>query len=278
MKGKTVFITGATSGIGKETALALAKKGATVIFTSRDLEKGKLILEELIVRSNNIDIHLLLCDLASFESIKTCCTEFKNNFDELHILINNAAIWDFTRRESKDGIENTFATNHLGQFLLTNLLLDVLKKSTPSRIINLTSGLHYGTINFEDIEFRYKFSGFKAYKQSKLANILFTRSLAQRLTGNGITVNCVHPGMVNTNLARDAGWFMRGVFKLLGKSPKKGAQTSIYLATSPKIKTITGEYFSNCKIRRSSRQSYDMGLAKKLWELSEEYTGSKFKI
>jgi NAD(P)-dependent dehydrogenase (short-subunit alcohol dehydrogenase family) len=278
MNGKIVLITGATSGIGYETALALAKKNATVVITARNMEKGNSVKEDLILKSTNLDIHFLECDLASFESIKRFAAEFRNNFDKLHILINNAGIWDFTRRESRDGIENTFATNHLAPFLITYLLIDILIKSSPARIINLTSGLHFGSINFHDIEFSRGFSGFKAYKQSKLANILFTRSLSKRLNGNGITVNCVHPGMVNTNLARDAGWFLRGAFKLFGKSPQKGAQTSIYLATSPEVKNITGEYFSNCKVKRSSKQSYDMVMADKLWKISEKYIGSSFKI
>ena len=278
MQDKTVFITGATSGIGQETALALAKKGAAIVFTSRDPEKGKLVQKELIKRSNNKNIHLIFCDLASFDSIRNCCDEFKFKFDKLNILVNNAAVWDFKRRESQDGIENTLATNYLAPFLMTNMLMDTIKKSSPARIINLTSGLHYGTINFKDIEFKRKFGGFKAYKQSKLADILFTRLLAKKLDGTGITVNCVHPGMVNTNLARDAGWFMRGIFKIIGKPAHKGALTSIYLATSPEVENITGEYFYKCRVRKSSKQSYDMELAEKLWKVSEEYTGSKFKI
>ena len=271
MKNRIVLITGATSGIGKETALGLAKLGATIVFTTRDNLKGEKIKKELITRNNNENIHMLKCDLASFESIRNCCKEFKSKYDKLHVLINNAGVWDFKRRESKDGIENIFATNYLAPFLMTNLLLDILKKSSPSHIINVTSGMHYGTINFDDIEFKQKFSGAKAYRQSKLGLILFTRLLAKKLEGTGVTVNCVHPGMNKTDLGRDASGFSRMIFKMMGKYPKIGAETSIYLASLPDVENITGEYFAKEKIKRSSKESYDMDLAKKLWDVSENY-------
>lgn len=271
LKNKIVLITGATSGIGKETALGLAELGATIVFTTRDNLKGEKTRNELIAAINNENIDMLKCDLASFESIKNCCKEFKSKYDRLHVLINNAGVWDFKRRESKDGIENIFATNYLAPFLMTNLLLDVLKKSSPSRIINVTSGMHYGTINFDDIEFKQKFSGAKAYGQSKLGLILFTRLLAKKLEGTSVTVNCVHPGMNKTDLGRDAGGFSRMIFKLMGKDPKIGAETSIYLASSPDVENITGEYFVKKKIKKSSKESYDMDLAKQLWDVSKKY-------
>jgi len=271
LKNKIVLITGATSGIGKETALGLAKLGATIVFTTRDSLKGEKTKKKLIAATNNENIDMLQCDLASFESIKNCCKEFKSKYDRLHVLINNAGVWNFKRRESKDGIENIFATNYLAPFLMTNLLLDVLKKSNPSHIINLTSGMHYGTINFNDIEFKQNFSGIKAYRQSKLGLILFTRLLAKKLEGGNVTVNCVHPGMNKTDLGRDAGGFSRMIFKLMGKDPKIGAETSIYLASSPDVENITGEYFAKKKIKRSSKESYDMDLAKQLWDVSKKY-------
>jgi len=271
LKNKIVLITGATSGIGKETARGLAKLGATIVFTTRDNLKGEETKKELIAATNNENIHMLKCDLASFESIKNCCKEFKSKYDNLHVLINNAGTWDFKRRESKDGIENIFATNYLAPFLMTNLLLDVLKKSKPSRIINVTSGMHYGTINFDDIEFKQKFSGAKAYRQSKLGLILYTRLLAKKLEGTGITVNTVHPGMNKTDLGRDAGGFSRMIFKMMGKDPKIGAETSIYLASSPDVENVTGEYFAKKQIKKSSKESYNMDLAKKLWDVSKQY-------
>jgi len=271
LKNKIVLITGATSGLGKETAIGLAKLGAIIVFTSRDRLKGKKTRDELVAASGNENIDMLPCDLASFESIRSCCKEFKSKYEDLHVLINNAAVWDFKRRESKDGIENIFATNFLAPFLMTHLLLDVLKKSSPSRIINVTSGMHYGSINFEDIEYEQDFSGAKAYRQSKLGLILFTRLLAKKLEGTGVSVNTFHPGMNKTDLGRDAGGFSRIIFKLMGKDPKIGAKTSIYLASSPDVENITGEYFAKKSIKRSSKESYDMDLAQKLWDVSEKY-------
>jgi NAD(P)-dependent dehydrogenase (short-subunit alcohol dehydrogenase family) len=271
LKNKIVLITGVTSGIGKETALGLAELGATIVFTSRDNLRGEKTRNELISATNNQNIDMLECDLASFESIKNCCKKFKSKYDNLHVLINNAAIWDFNKRISKDGIENIFATNYLAPFLMTNLLLDMLKKSNPSRIINVTSGMHYGTINFDDIEFKQNFSGAKAYRQSKLALILFTRLLAKKLEGTGVTVNCVHPGLNKTRLGRDAGRFSQKIFKLMGKDPKIGAETLIYLASSTDVENITGEYFAKKEIKKSSKESYNMDLAKKLLDVSEQY-------
>jgi NAD(P)-dependent dehydrogenase (short-subunit alcohol dehydrogenase family) len=273
LKEKIVLITGATSGIGKETALGLARLGATVVFTTRDEEKGAATLDEIVHVTGNDRVEVLHCNLASFESIRDFCAEFKKKHNSLHVLINNAGVWDFTRRESKDGIENIFATNYLAPFLMTNLLLDVLQKSIPSRIINLTSGLHSGTINFDDIEFKRKFSGMKAYAQSKLGIILFTRLLAKKLEGTRVTVNVVHPGMNKTNLGRDAGAFSRAMFKMMGSDPKKGAETSIYLASAPEVETVAGEYFVKKTIKKSSKTSYDLNLAQKLWDVSTKYVG-----
>lgn len=271
LNNKIVLITGATSGIGKETAIGLAKLGATIVFTTRDNERGQETKSEIIKKTNNKNIDVFHCNLSSFESIRNFVTEFKTKYDQLNILINNAGTWDFKKRESKDKIENIFATNYLAPFLLTNLLLDLLQKSKPARIINVVSGLHRGTMNFDDIEFKHKFSGMKAYSQSKLALILFTRLLAKKLKGKEVTVNCVNPGMTKTNLGRDAGAFSKFGFKLLGKNPEKGAETSIYLASSEEVENITGEYFENKKIKRSSEESYDMALQEKLWEISKKY-------
>jgi len=271
LTNKIILITGATSGIGKETAIGLARLNATIIFTTRDILKGEKVKKELIEKTNNKNIHILKCDLASFESIRNCCKEFKSKYNNLHVLINNAGVWDFKRRESKNGIENILATNYLAPFLMTNLLLDLLKKSSPSRIINVTSGMHYGKINFDDMEFKNNFSGAKAYRQSKLGLILFTRLLAKKLEGTGVTVNTVHPGMNKTDLGRDAGGLSKLIFKMMGKDPKTGAETLIYLASSPDIKNISGEYFVKKKIKKSSKESYNMEAAKKLWNISKKY-------
>jgi NAD(P)-dependent dehydrogenase (short-subunit alcohol dehydrogenase family) len=273
MHGKFVLITGATSGIGKETALGLAKMGATVVFTSRDAQQGEQTRQHLIEVSKNPNIDMLYCDLASFASIRECCREFLKKYPALHVLINNAGIVDYHRRESKDGIENMFAANYLAPFLMTNLLLDILKKSAPARIINLTSGLHSGTIHFDDLEFRQGFSGMKVYGHSKLAIIIFTRLLAENLKGTGVTANCVNPGMSSTNLGRDAGWFSARFFKFFGKKPSIAAQTPIYLASASEVKTITGEYFEKKSVKKINSETYDMDVARKLWEISKKYVG-----
>jgi NAD(P)-dependent dehydrogenase (short-subunit alcohol dehydrogenase family) len=271
VKDKVVLITGATSGIGKETAVGLAKLGATIVFTARDMDRGRTTKDVIIEESENDKVDFIHCDLASFDSIRSCCKEFRDKYERLDVLINNAGTWDFKRRESRDGIENTFAVNYVAPFLMTNLLLDILKKSAPSRIINVASAVHGGKINFDDVEFKNSFSGWRAYRQSKLALILFTRLLAEKLKDTGVTVNCMHPGFVATNLGRNANFLYRAFFRLLGRDPKKGAETSIYLASSPELEKITGEYFADKKIKKSSSRSYDMQVAKKLWDLSVNY-------
>jgi NAD(P)-dependent dehydrogenase (short-subunit alcohol dehydrogenase family) len=273
MKGKIVLITGATSGLGKITARECAMLGATVVFTTRDTGKGEQTKHELIQATNNKNIDVLYCDLASFVSIRTCCSEFLEKYDHLDVLVNNAGVWDYHRRESKDGIENIFATNYLAPFLMTNLLLPVLEKSAPSRIINVTSGLHSGTIHFDDLESKKSFSGMKVYAHSKLALILFTRLLAKKLEGTGVTVNCVNPGMTKTELGRDAGVFSKMFFKLLGKTAEKGAETTIYLASSPEVNSISGEYFEKKAIKQTNEETYDMDAANKLWDISKKYVG-----
>lgn len=273
LKSKTILITGATSGIGKETAIGLAELGATIVFTARDKQKAKSTKKEIIEKTGNKNIDHIECDLSSFASIRNFCKEYKSRYKKLHILINNAGVWNFKRKQSIDGIENTFHVNYLAPFLMTNLLLDTIKKSAPARIINVSSGLHRGTINFDDIEFKKSFSSMKAYSQSKLALILFTRHLAKKLEGTKVTVNSVHPGFIATDLGRDAGQITNKFFRLFGKSPKKGAETSIYLASSPEVETVTGEYFVNKKMTQSSKKSYDMDLAKRLWSVSKKYTG-----
>jgi NAD(P)-dependent dehydrogenase (short-subunit alcohol dehydrogenase family) len=270
LEGKTVLITGATSGIGKETAVGLANMGARVVLVSRDEERGRSACEEITERSGNRSIEFFLCDLASFESIRSFCSLFKQE-RELHVLVNNAGVWNFTRRASQNGIESTFATNYLAPFLMTNLLLGILKKCSPSRIINVSSQLHSGTINFDDIEFRLNYSGMKAYSQSKLALILFTRLLAEKLEGTGVTVNALHPGFVSTDLARDGGLTLKAVFRLFGKNPEKGADTSVYVASSPDVNGISGEYFVDRRIALPSKESHDMDMARRLWEVSERY-------
>lgn len=271
MKGKTCLITGATSGIGKVTAFALAKLGASVVFTTRDEEKGRATKKEFVEHSGNGSIEFLFCDLSSLQSVKDCCRLFNSGHDRLDVLINNAGIWERKRSVSNDGIELTFAVNHLAPFLMTNLLLDILKKSAPSRVISVSSGLHGGTINFDDIEFRRKFKGMIAYRQSKLADMLFIRELSRRLIGSSVTANCVMPGMVRTGLGRNSMWINRAFFKAFGSPPEKGARTSIYLASSAEVEKTSGKCFSKGRVVETSEKSNDPTLAKQLWEVSLKY-------
>ncbi len=275
--GKYCLITGATSGIGKETALSLARLGASVIFTSRSKEKGEEIKREIIQKTKNENIEYLVCDLSSFNSIRECAEEFKKHNSRLDILINNAGVLPQEREVSKDGIELNLAVNFLAPFLFSNLLLPLLKQSTPARIINVSSTMHAeGRIDFEDLESKKSFDKYKAYSQSKLALILFTKKLAKSLEGGGVTVNTLHPGVVGTEMTMQNVRKMNPIaaffFKRTFIAPEKGAETSVYLASSPLVENITGEYFINKKIEKASRVTEDQALQEKVWEIAEKYT------
>src|SRR3989454_3745122 len=209
MTGKVCLITGGNSGIGKATALGLAKLNASVVIVSRDKDKGEATIIEVKSKSGNHNVDAMTADLSSQDSVRELAHDFRGRYKKLHVLINNAGIFLPRRVPTVDGLETTFATNHLGHFLLTNLLLDVLKASAPSRVINITSSAHRGTtIDFDDLKGEKKYSGYHAYSQSKLANVLFTYQLAKRLEGTGITVNCLHPGVVRTGFGKDVTGLM----------------------------------------------------------------------
>jgi len=277
MRGKVCLVTGGSSGIGKATALGLANMGATVIVVGRDRSRGEAAVTEIKQKSNNDAVDLMLADLSSQASIRRLAEEdFKDRYEQLHVLINNAGVFTSKHTVTLDGIETTFAVNHLAPFLLTNLLLDVLKASAPTRIINITSsGERSGTINFDNLQGESRYSGFRAYNQSKLAMILFTYELARKLEGTGVTVNCVHPGVVVTNLGRGSS----GAFGLLLRlmrpffsSPEKGAETPIYLASSLEVEGVSGKYFAKKAEAKSSELSYDAATARRLWQVSAELT------
>lgn len=278
MENKIILITGANSGIGKATSTALAEMGAHVVMMSRDPVKGEIAREEVVRISRNNQVDLMQCDLASLQSIRTFAGEFTAKYSHLDVLINNAGIFTSKRMETTDGFEYQFGVNHLGHFLLTSLMLDLLKKSMPSRIINVSSGAHFGgRIDFGDIHLEHKYSAWKSYAQSKLANILFTYELAHRLTGTGVTANCLHPGFVNSRFAlnRTSGkpHPLIRLLKPFTIKPSQGAETSVYLAASPEVERISGKYFANRKEKSSSKASYDLQSAEKLWNLSEILTG-----
>ncbi|NVM53815.1 MAG: SDR family oxidoreductase [Candidatus Helarchaeota archaeon] len=273
MSNNICIITGANSGIGKATALGLAKMGAHIVMVCRSEERGLVAQEDIKTQSGNQSIDLLLADLSSQQEIRDLVTEFKQKYSQLHVLINNAGIILPKRTFTVDGIETVFAVNHLAPFLLTNLLLDVLKASAPARIITVSSRTHSGKIDFDNLQMEKRFSLFKSYGQSKLGNILFTYELARRLDGTGVTANCLHPGGVRTNFGKD----LTGIFRIgmivagrFLKSPKKGARTSIYLASSPDVEGVTGKYFMAKKEVKSSKISYDESVAKRLWDISAE--------
>jgi NAD(P)-dependent dehydrogenase (short-subunit alcohol dehydrogenase family) len=272
LSGKICLITGGTSGIGKETARAMAQMGAHVVIAARNLELAEKVKQELITATGNVHIDVMLCDFVSFASIMTFAKSFTAKYDRLHILINNAGLMERERKLSRDGIELTFAVNHLAPFLLTKLLLDTVKASAPARIVNVASDAHRGgVINFDDIEGKQNFGGWKAYSQSKLANILFTRHLATMLRGSGVTVNCLHPGVVATNFFNLIPAPFRFLAKFFMLTPEKGAETTIYLASSPEVENVSGEYFNKKKIALTSSQAQDADTAERLWRISEQY-------
>jgi NAD(P)-dependent dehydrogenase (short-subunit alcohol dehydrogenase family) len=276
MGEKVCLITGATSGIGKATAMGLANMGASVVMVGRDRGRGEAALAEIKEKSGNASVDLMLADVSSQEQIRRLAYEFKEAYPRLDVLINNAGIFRSERITTADGIEMTFAVNHLAYFLLTNLLLDVLEASAPSRIVNVSSGDHSnGIIDFDDLQGEKGYKGAKAYSQSKLANVIFTCELAKRLEGTGVTANCLHPGVVRTNFGSGVSGvfgFMVRALRPLMISPEKGAQTSIYLASSPEVERLSGGYFVKKAEARSSDVSYDERLARRLWEVSAELT------
>ncbi len=274
LKGKTAIITGATSGIGKVTALAIARKGAHLVLPVRNIEKGEALKEEIKQQTGSKAVELMSCDLASLDSIRSFVKQFLEKYDRLDLLINNAGLWESKRKESADGVEMNFAVNHLAPFLMTNLLLDLIKKSAPARIVNVSSTAHkYAKMNFADIEGKKGWSSMKSYAQSKLANIFFTRKLAHELAGTGVTVNCLHPGVVSTRLFDNMPGLFRRIFGLFMISPEKGAETSIFLATSPEVEGISGAYYKKKKMAKTTRHAEDMKAADMLWEVSKEYCG-----
>jgi len=276
MKAKVVMVTGANSGIGKAASLALAEMGATVVMVARSKERGEAARSEIVRKSQNNAVDLLLADLSSLESVRILSSEFQKKYSSLHVLINNAGLFNQRRRVPADGYENTFATNYLAPFLLTNLQLDLLKASAPSRIINVSSVGHYnGHINFEDLNLENDYGGWKAYGQSKLALVLFTHELAKKLQGTGVTVNAVHPGTVATNIwSRPLGpvGFIMALPKLFMTSPDQGARTIVYLASSPDANGLNGEYLEKLKVKKSSDESYDEEIAQRLWDVSAKLT------
>jgi NAD(P)-dependent dehydrogenase (short-subunit alcohol dehydrogenase family) len=275
LRGRVCVVTGASSGIGRETALALARMGATLALVCRDRRRGEEVLDA--VRAEGARADLFLADLASQANNRSVAAELLARYPAIHVLVNNAGVVNLHRATTVDGIETVFAVNHLGYFLLTHLLLDRLRASAPSRIVNVASDAHrIGHLDFDDLGSERRWGTMRVYGTSKLCNVLFTYELARRLDGTGVTVNCLHPGAVATRLGHNNGRLATLLTKLLApffRTPVQGAATSIHLASSPELAGVTGQYFANCKPTRSSRASYDEATARRLWDVSCTLTG-----
>lgn len=279
MQGKVIVVTGANAGIGKEAAKDLARQGAEVVLVCRSEAKGQEALDEIRRETGNEHVSLMVADMSSQASIRAFAAAFRKKYTKLDVLLNNAGLVNTERFTTVDGLEATFATNHLGYFLTTMLLLDLLKASGSGRIVNVSSGAHPQAgngLDFDDLQHEKKYSGFAVYAQTKLANLMFTYELARRLEGTNVTVNALHPGVIASNFGQNTHGMMKFFVNFAAPfmiSPIKGAQTSIYLASSPEVAGVSGKYFANKRERKSSKASYDVAAQKRLWDLSEELTG-----
>jgi len=282
MHGKIVIVTGATNGIGEVTARELAAKGAEVVLISRNVDKLKNTVQIIQQKTGNQNVSYIQADLSSLADIRKAAAEFLERYDRLDVLVNNAGGIFYERKESVDGYEMTFALNHLNYFLLTNLLLDVLthtaEEEGDARIINVSSGAHHGAnLNWDDLQRKQNYNSFGAYSQSKLMNLLFTYELARRLEDTGVTVNALHPGFVSTGFNKNARGILGGLARfaenVFAISPEDGAKTSIYLASSPEVSGVTGQYWNNSQVASSSAASHDCPAQRRLWEISAEMTG-----
>lgn len=286
MIDKRVLITGATNGIGKQAALELAQMGAAVVIVGRDEAKTRKVSTDLKTLSGNANIDLAVGDLSSMADVRRIASEYRDTYGRLDVLLNNAGASYSTYQQSVDGYEMTFALNHFSYYLLTNLLLDIMtltaREHGEARIINVSSSAHNSAgadgLRLADMQDRSRFRAFRAYGGSKLANVLFTYELARRLEGTGVTVNAVHPGLVNTGIGDNMTGLMRPIFKLMktlaGRTPQKGAETLIYLAADTKAAGISGKYWFDKKQLRSSQISYSRDQQTALWEFSAQATGA----
>lgn len=274
MNGKVCLVTGATDGIGKVSARVLAELGAKVIIVGRNPEKSAIVLAELKSISGNENIDLLMADLAVMQEVRDLAEQVISRYDRIDVLLNNAGGY-FTKHEiTSDGLEMTFALNHMSYFLLTNKLMELLKYSAPARIVNVSSDAHYGVdMEFENLNGEQEYKAWKAYQKSKLANVLFTYELLKKVPGN-ITVNCLHPGFVATNFGHNNGGFFGPVLKIAQRvsaiDPEEGAKTSIFLCSAPEVKGVSGKYFYKCQPKTSSRESRNMDTGKRLWQISSD--------
>ncbi len=278
ISGKTVLITGSTDGIGRITARELAALGARILLVARSREKAEETREWIKAETGNSLVEPVIADLSSQEGVRSVARKINSSTAGVDVLVNNVGAVFTRRSESADGIEMTFALNHLAPFLLTNLLLDALKRRAPSRVVTVSSDAHQGAmLDFEDLEGRQRYRGWAAYGRSKLANLLFTYELARRLKGSGITANALHPGFVASQFGKNNGGFMRTAMSIAQRlgaiSVEEGARTSVYLASSEEVQGVTGKYFVKCREHESSAASQDLQSMRKLWDISVKMTG-----
>jgi NAD(P)-dependent dehydrogenase (short-subunit alcohol dehydrogenase family) len=275
IEGKQLLVTGASRGIGRATVLALAKLGANLSLLVRDRERGEQVIEEIRGTNPNGRVDLFVADLSSMKEVRRVAKEYRDKHDRLDVLINNAGAINMDREVTVDGYERTFATNHLAYYLLTEELLDLLKKSAPARIVNVSSEAHRSAkLDFDDLmQEKHSYAGFSQYCNSKLANILFTKELAKRLEGSGVTVNCLHPGVIASGFGRNNkgvfGFIMRNLAGPFLGSEESGARTSVYLASSPEVEGKSGLYFKSSKESTPTKTAQDAAVAGRLWTLTE---------
>lgn len=273
MLGKACVVTGAGGAMGRVTTTELARRGATVVMICRDAAAGEAARAEIAEATGNPELEIVAADLSSQQDVRAAAAEITSRHPQLHLLVNNAGVSLPKREETAEGVEKTFATNYLSHFLLTHLLLDALKAGAPSRIVNVASKTGRYAIDLDDLAVTRKFSAFGAGSQSKLALVMFTVELARRLEGTGVTVNALHPGLVKSGLTRNMSPMMRTVLNLVSTTPQKGARTAVYLATSPEVEGVSGQFFAKCKPVKMSAQARDEEARRRLWEQSVELTG-----
>ena len=277
LSGKVCLVTGATLGIGRETALGLAAMGATLVLVGRDADRTRETVAQITRETGNASVDSFVFDLSLQTGVRALAAAFSAKYPRLDVLVNNAGAAFMQREVTAEGVERTWALNHLAPFLLTNLLLDRLKASAPSRIVTVASSAHEpGAIHFDDLQGAKSYAGFRAYSQSKLANVMFTYALARRLAGTGVTANCLHPGVVATGFGHNTPGLVRTLVSLARPfllTAAKGAKTSIYLASSPEVAGVSGKYFAKCRVVASSARSQDVAVQERLWAVSAKETG-----
>jgi len=283
MDGKICLVTGATSGIGQETALALAARGAHVVMAGRNAERAESARADVVARSGNERVETLCADLSTLSGVARLASEFRKRHDSLHLLVNNAGVVNLNREVNADGFEVTFAVNHLAHFALTHQLLDLLRASAPARVVSVSSEAHrFGAVDFDDLQSERAYRGLpvvaamRVYGTSKLQNLLFTAELSRKLEGSGVTANAVHPGAVATRFAHNNGALGRlstGLLRPFFRTPAQGAATSIHVATAPELAWVSGKYFQNERLANPSRAARDEASARRLWDVSLELSG-----